>query len=90
MGRMYPAVVDWNPCGVSIMKTYRFGSDTSLQASTWGLPALSWLAMHACQLDDLPEAAWQPLTPHDRFHPSCLPHRHNKTITLVSVSIINS
>ena len=59
-------VVDWNPCGIAIMKTYKFGSGCSMQGAEYNLPNLHWLAMHAEQVDCLPEDSFQPLSEHDR------------------------
>lgn len=63
---IFRAVVDWNPCGIAIMKTYKFGTESSLQGAEYSLPNLRWLAMHAEQVDCLPEDSFQPLSEHDR------------------------
>ena len=57
-------VVDWNPSGVVILKTYKRSS--SCMGMEVALPSLSWLAMRAAMLDGLPESAFQPLTDRDR------------------------
>ena len=59
--------MDWNPSGVAIMSTYKFGSGRSLEGSAWSLPNLQWLAMHADQVNDLPATVFQPHTDHDRY-----------------------
>ena len=58
--------MDWNPSGVAILSTYKFGSGRSLEGSAWSLPNLQWLAMHADQVNDLPATVFQPHTDHDR------------------------
>lgn len=60
------AVIDWNPSGVGILRTYKFGSERCLQGAEYQLPHLRWLGMHANQVDCLPETAFQPLSQHDR------------------------
>lgn len=64
---MFLVVVDWNPSGVSILKTYKFGSSALLQSPKWDLPRLTWLGLHAEELSGLPEECFQALSSHDRY-----------------------
>lgn len=63
---MVCAVVDWNPCGMHIMKTYWDGGDGILAKTSLGQIDLAWLALHAEQVDGLPADCFQQLTDHDR------------------------
>lgn len=65
------AVVDWNPSGVAILRTYKFGSGNTMEGTDWNLPDLKWLALRAEQVDNLPEDVFQPLTEHDWSVPHC-------------------
>ena len=70
-------LVDWNPAGVRILHTYKYGSTAGgLEGSRFTLPTLSWLGLRSCMLlppgggsadEDLSViGGMQPLTRRDR------------------------
>jgi meiotic recombination protein SPO11 len=53
-------LVDWNPSGVMILATYRFGSARSgLESPHYALPSLGWLGARSSQLRQANAAEFQ-------------------------------
>eukprot|EP00899_Mesostigma_viride_P018150 jgi/Mesvir1/26336/Mv22513-RA.2 len=59
------ALVDWNPFGVSIMTTYRYGSRRMLESYQYAVP-VRWLGMRYGDTADLPADVFQPMGERDR------------------------
>ncbi|KAM7256522.1 hypothetical protein ACFE04_012263 [Oxalis oulophora] len=70
MSREFPllpifALVDWNPAGLAILCTFKFGSiGMGLEAYRYACN-VKWLGLHANDLQLIPEAALVPLKPRD-------------------------
>ncbi|KAG1662949.1 hypothetical protein FOA52_006702 [Chlamydomonas sp. UWO 241] len=66
-------LVDWNPAGVSILKTFKFGSSASLEGSRFTLPSLKWLGLRSDMLAGDDHAKLTALTARDdRLMPGLL------------------
>ncbi|KAI8462718.1 MAG: Spo11/DNA topoisomerase VI subunit A [Monoraphidium minutum] len=59
-------LVDWNPSGVSILCTYKFGNARlGLEGTRYAVPHLRWLGVLGAMLPGVPPAALHPLTGRD-------------------------
>eukprot|EP00798_Chlamydomonas_sp_ICE-L_P008553 gene8553-33986_t len=60
-------LVDWNPSGVAIMRTYKYGSRyMGLESHRYALTGLKWLGIRSCMMGEVEADAMQTLTPRDR------------------------
>ncbi|PKA50130.1 Meiotic recombination protein SPO11-2 [Apostasia shenzhenica] len=59
------ALVDWNPAGMAILSTYKFGSiNMGLEAYRYACN-VRWLGLHKGDLELIPQQAFVPLKPRD-------------------------
>eukprot|EP00775_Hariotina_reticulata_P005622 gene5622-5861_t len=60
-------LVDWNPAGVAILLSYKFGcAAMGLEAAQYAVPSLTWLGVTSDMLTDVPGSACQALTARDK------------------------
>ncbi|KAG2493755.1 hypothetical protein HYH03_007977 [Edaphochlamys debaryana] len=66
--RLIPlGLVDFNPAGVVILSTYKYGSDRlGPEGRAHTLPGLRWLGLRSCQLGEVEDEHLQRLTPRDQ------------------------
>ncbi|GAX73646.1 hypothetical protein CEUSTIGMA_g1097.t1 [Chlamydomonas eustigma] len=59
-------LVDWNPAGVAILCTYKYGSTQSLEGNRYTLPSLAWLGLRSNLLTTTSRENFQALNVRDR------------------------
>jgi meiotic recombination protein SPO11 len=59
-------LVDWNPCGLMILSTYKFGSRRMVESSRYCLPPLCWLGVRSNTLSAASPESFHALTDRDK------------------------
>lgn len=58
-------LVDWNPWGALILKTYRFGSTKMAEASKFVLPSMRWLGLRHQIIKSIPNPRFEAMSNRD-------------------------